>query len=264
LSNQLTIIGLDLAWSPRNRSGAAVVRADASGGRLIAPPETLTDNASILAFVERYASAGPAVVAIDAPLLVPNPTGRRPAEAALGAAFRLYEAGAHPANRGLLARDGIVRGEDLVAQLRSLDFRYSDHIAANEDRRVVVEVFPHPAMVAIFKLQRTLKYKAKPGRSKETQLAAWRSYQEHLHNLRTADPTLIGLEELLAVDVASLAPTALKAYEDRVDAVMCAYIGLYAHRWGAERCMVFGSLEEGSIFTPVPEEMSSLRSRVSG
>jgi predicted RNase H-like nuclease len=238
------------------------VRGDTTEGRLVAPPETLTDNASILAFVERYASIGPAVVAIDAPLLVPNLSGRRPAEAALGAAFRAYEAGAHPANRRLLVRNGVVRGEDLVAQLRSLGFYYSDHIAANEARRVVVEVFPHPAMVAIFRLQRTLKYKAKAGRSRETQLAAWRCYQEHLYNLHTADPPLSGLEELLAIDVASLAPTALKAYEDRVDAVICAYIGLYAYRWGAERCMVFGSLEEGSIFTPVPEEVSSLRSRV--
>jgi predicted RNase H-like nuclease len=252
LSNQLTIIGLDLAWSPRNPSGGAVICGDATGGRLVEPPATLLSNEAIVAFVERTAPEGPAVVAIDAPLLVPNANGRRPAEAALAQVFGAYHAGAHPANRRLLAREGVVRGEALVKELAQRGWSYSDHIAANEQRRVVVEVFPHPAMVAIFGLQRTLKYKAKPRRSRELQLAAWQAYQNHLQALANGDPPLQGLASLLAVDVATLRPRALKAYEDQVDAVMCAYIGLYANRWGTRRCAVFGSLAEGSIFTPVP------------
>jgi predicted RNase H-like nuclease len=254
LSNATTIIGLDLAWSARNRSGAAAMRGTAAGGTLLGPPELLDDDALLLAFVQRHAPAGPAIVAVDAPLRVPNQTGRRPAEAALAAAFRAYEAGPLPANRQLLARAGTVRGEDLVARLGELGFSYSDHIAASETRRVVVEIFPHPAMVAIFGLARTLKYKAKQGRTRATQLAAWREYQAHLRALAQADPPLLGdLTSLLETDLASLGPRALKGYEDRVDALFCAYIGLYAYRWGAARCKAFGSLEGGSIFTPVPD-----------
>ena len=258
MSNPTTIIGLDLAWSTRNRSGVAALCGTAAGGALLGPPELLSDDTAILAYVQRHAPTGPAIVAIDAPLRVPNLTGRRPAEAALAAAFRANEAGPLPANRQLLARNGTVRGEDLVARLGELGFTYSDHIAANEARRVVVEIFPHPAMIAIFGLARTLKYKLKPGRTRATRLQAWRDYQAHLRALAQADPPLQFDLALLEVDLAGLGPSALKGYEDRIDALFCAYIGLYACRWGATRCQTFGSLEEGSIFTPVPDSSDSL------
>ena len=40
------------------------------------------------------------MVAIDAPLIVRNATGNRPAEAALNRDFARFDAGAHPANTG--------------------------------------------------------------------------------------------------------------------------------------------------------------------
>ncbi len=246
-------IGIDLAWSDRNQSGAACLVGDPAGARLAAPPALLGDLEAIVAYVERHAAAGPALVAVDAPLLVPNLTGRRPADAALSAAFRRYEAGAHPANRRLLARDGVVRGERLVELLSARGFRHVERIDAGAGGRLVTEVFPHPAMVAIFGLERTLKYKARPGRSTEARLAEWRRYHAHLAALSQADPPLRGHEALMQTDVAGLNGRALKAHEDRVDALMCAYIALYAHRWGAARCRTFGDMREGYMFTPVPE-----------
>ncbi|MCS6881521.1 MAG: DUF429 domain-containing protein [Oscillochloridaceae bacterium] len=246
-------IGIDLAWSERNQSGAACLTGDPAGAALVAPPELLDDLEAIVAYVERHAEAGPAIVAVDAPLLVPNYSGRRPADAALSAAFRRYEAGAHPANRRLLARNGVVRGERLVAMLEGRGFRHVERIDAGVNGRLITEVFPHPAMIAIFGLERSLKYKARPGRSTTLRLAEWRRYQTHLAALRDADPPLRGHEAFAQTDVASFNGCALKAYEDRMDALMCAYIALYAHRWGAARCRTFGDLREGYIFTPVPE-----------
>lgn len=251
----VVFIGIDLAWSPRRQSGAAVVIGDAQGGRLLAPPQLLGDDRAIVDYIARHGGSGPAVVTVDAPLLVPNQHGRRMAEAAIDAAFRVYEAGAHPANRRLLSYDGNIRGETLVAHLRELGFSYSDRIDAGERRRIVVEVFPHPAMVALFGLPRTLKYKARPQRPIELRHAEWRRYQRYLIELTRADPPLHGHQALLELDPASLGPGALKGYEDRIDALFCAYIGLYAARWGATRCRVFGNLEQGSIFTPVPEAL---------
>jgi predicted RNase H-like nuclease len=248
-------IGVDLAWSARNPSGAAAAVGEGGGARLLEPPALLTTLESIVAYVARAAGDGPAIVAVDAPLLVPNAEGRRPAEAELAAAFRRYEAGPHPANRRLLARGGAVRGEELVAALAGLGFRHVPAIEAGAEGRLVVEVFPHPAMVALFGLGRTLKYKARPGRSEAVRHAEWRRYQAHLGALTGADPPLTGHEATLAVDTATLRGRALKAYEDRADAVMCAYIALYAHRWGAARCRCFGDMAGGSIFTPVPEEL---------
>lgn len=246
-------IGLDLAWSERNLSGAAALAGSPAGAALAGPAALLGRLDEVIDFVARAAGDGPAVVAVDAPLLVPNATGRRPAEAALGAVFRAYEAGAHPANRRLLDRGGGVRGELLVERLAAHGFRYVAGVGAAEGGRLVTEVYPHAAMVAIFGLGRTLKYKARGGRAGAVRLAEWRRYQALLLGLAGADPPLAGHGELLGVDVAGLRGRALKAYEDRVDALMCAYVALYAHRWGAARCRVFGDLEGGTIFTPVPE-----------
>jgi predicted RNase H-like nuclease len=251
---QLTFIGLDLAWSPRNPTGAAVVRGDAAGG-VVADTRLLGDDAAIVAYVEEHAGAGPAIVAVDAPLWVPNEGGRRPAEAAIGRAFGRYQAGAHPANRRRLTFGGVVRGEALVAGLQARGFVHTPAVMAGAAVRQVVEVFPHPAMFALFGIERTLKYKARPGREPAERLRAWQRYQDELRALEAADPPLQGHQALLAQDVAALRGRKLKDYEDQVDGLFCAYIALYAFRWGAARCRVFGTMDEGYIFTPVPEHM---------
>ncbi len=247
----ITCIGIDLAWSPRNPSGVAVIRGDAAGG-VLADVALRGDEGAIVAYIEQHAGSGPAIVAVDAPLWVPNEHGRRRAEAELSRAFGRYQAGAHPANRRRLAFGGIVRGEALVAALEARGFTHAPAIEAGAAVRQVVEVFPHPAMIALFGLERTLKYKARTGRAREVRLAEWERYQACLRALATADPPVRGHEALLAQDVTALRGWRLKDYEDQVDALFCAYIALYAFRWGMERCHTFGTLEEGYIFTPVP------------
>jgi predicted RNase H-like nuclease len=251
----ITCIGLDLAWSPRNQTGAAVVVGDAAGGRL-ADVALLGDDAQIAAYVRQHARTDTVLVAVDAPLCVPNQTGRRRAEADLGRVFARYEAGAYPANRSLLTRGtgGTVRGEELVAALRSSGFVERASIEAGATGRQMTEVYPHAAMVSLFGLERTLKYKARR-RKRGERLHAWAEYQRHMRSLHTAEPALHGHEALLAEDPGALYGRRLKDYEDRVDALLCAYIALYAFRRGAARCRSFGSLEEGHIFTPVPDCM---------
>ncbi len=250
----IAFIGLDLAWSPRNASGGAVVVGDAGGGTL-ADVSLLAGDDEIVAYVERFAGLGPAIVAVDAPLWVPNLEGRRPAEAAISAAFRTHQAGAHPANRRRLTFDGVVRGEALVAAFEARGFAHLPTVAAGVPVRQVIEVFPHPAMVAIFGLNRTIKYKARPNRSMDVRLSEWLRYQELLRGLTAADPPLRGHDALLSRDVSPLRGARLKAYEDQVDALMCAYIAMYAFRWGDHRCRTFGTMEEGYIYTPVPASM---------
>ena len=87
-------VGLDLAWGERNPTGVAVV--DDKGALVNISAQT--DDASILAAIRPYV-ADDCVVGIDAPLIVTNPTGNRPCEAALNKDFAKFQAGAHPANQ---------------------------------------------------------------------------------------------------------------------------------------------------------------------
>lgn len=252
----IAYIGLDLAWSAANQTGAAVLRGGPEGATLVEEPQLLGGLEAIVAFVLGHTSDGPAIVAVDAPLVVPNATGRRPAEAALAAVFRRHEAGAHPANRALLDRDGRgVRGELLVTALAEHRFRPAATIEAGACGRLLTEVYPHAAMVALFGLAKTLKYKARGQRDVATRLAAWQSYQAHMRSLETHEPPLHGHQGMLATDVSLLRGGGLKGYEDRVDALLCAYIALYAHRWGGARCVTFGDAAGGWILTPVPAEL---------
>jgi predicted RNase H-like nuclease len=249
----ITCIGIDLAWSARNTTGAAVVVGNAQAGTLV-DSTLLGDDAEIVAYIAQHSQTDTVLVTIDAPLCVPNQEGRREAEAALWRAFGRYEAGAHPANRRLLTRynQGVVRGEALAAALEQQGLQQASAIAAGAAAHQFTEVYPHAAMVAVFGLQRTLKYKAGRRRSRAERMHAWQCYRQHMHNLLHAEPALHGHASLLEQDIASMRGQALKHYEDRIDALMCAYIALYAFCWGVTRCRTFGSLEAGHIFTPVP------------
>ncbi len=252
----ITCIGIDLAWSTRNPSGGAVIVGNTGGGEFCGA-ELLGDDQEIIAYIDRHAGSGPCIVAVDAPLWVPNETGRRPGEAEIATAFSRYQAGAHPANRQRLAANGVVRGEALVAALEQRGFTHAPMIEAGTRVRQVIEVFPHPAMVAIFGLERTLKYKVKPNRTKQERDAEWGRYQQYMRDLQRADPALMGHEAFALQPVADLRGRYLKAYEDKMDALFCAYIALFGFRWGRARCRVFGTMEGGYIFTPVPQTMLS-------
>jgi len=243
-------IGIDLAWKASNPSGGAVIR----DGRLLTATGTLGSNRDIVAFVAGYLpQTGGAVVAVDAPLRVPNQTGSRPCDTALSADWRRFHAGALPANRARLAEEGVVRGEALVAALvRELRFAEAATIPRRSQARLVCEVFPHPAHISLFGLERILKYKR--GRVDERRMEMAR-YQQLLRGLRKASPPLKGTKKLLTgVDVAELRGRRLKEYEDTLDAITCAYVASYLWEYGPKAAVTYGSLSVGSILVPAGQK----------
>ena len=192
----MRFIGLDLAWSARNPTGAALVAGDQHSGTLVTT-QLLGADDEVIAFVAEQAGDGPALVTIDAPLCVPNPTGRRPAEAEISQAFARYHAGAHPANRSRLAVDGEVRGEVLVDRLEALGFVHQAEVAAGVSVRQIVEVYTHPALIAFFALERIIQYKARPKRAHAHRLDEFRRYQRLMESLQEANPALRGTDAFL-------------------------------------------------------------------
>lgn len=260
-------IGLDLAWGDKNPTGGVVLDGlgdPKSGATLVAMANNLGTDADILDFVRAHDdSGGGLLIGIDAPLLVPNESGKRPCETILSACLRKPEAGPHPANRTLLSNaNGEVRGERLTALLvASLNLTHTPYLdGLPVPPRAVFEVFPHPAHVALFGLTKTLKYKARPKRTMETRLAEFRRYAQFLETLRHADPPLFlppGNDFWLRRDPAGLSRplSRLKAHEDTLDALTCAYIALYRYRWNDAKCPVVGDLATGYIVTPASDEM---------
>ncbi len=262
-ADEAVFVGLDLAWSLRNNTAGAVARWDATRQQadLVEWREQLGDNEAIIAWLgEMAGSQATALIAIDAPLVVPNCTGARPGEKLLSRVFRQYEAGAHPANRTNLGRygqpPGDIRGETLAARLVSeLNFRHDPLLEPRQPTRQFFECYPHPAMIVLFELATTLKYKRKLRSRPNDRYAEYALLQSHLLRLAEATPALVVPAELLSRPVSLLRGAALKHYEDLLDAIVCAYIALYYWWWGSAKVHIFGDLVDGYIVAPVTVQM---------
>nr|NLI50761.1 DUF429 domain-containing protein [Propionibacterium sp.] len=235
-------VGIDLAWGERAASGLAVLD---EAGALVHLARATTDEA-IVAELADYV-AGDCVVGIDAPLVVTNPTGNRPCEAALNHDFARFDAGTHPANTGKPEFGGGARGARLAARL-GLDL---DPAAA---RRRALEVYPHAALVALFRLGRTLKYKQRPNRPFPLVQGETLRLVGLLEGLADAAPPLLLTRSaewaaLVAQVAAATRKSELRRVEDPLDAVVCAYVALLAERRPAT-LTTYGDAATGAIVTP--------------
>src|SRR4051812_33979470 len=140
----MRFLGVDLAWGARKPTGLAVLDDE---GHLLHVSAVRTDD-EVVATLAPYVEDG-CIVAIDAPLIVANAAGNRPAEAALNRDFARFDAGAHPSNTALSEFRDQPRGARIAERL-GLDMD-----PRSTSGRRAVEVYPHPATVALFRLRRT-------------------------------------------------------------------------------------------------------------
>jgi predicted RNase H-like nuclease len=114
----------------------------------------------------------------------------------------------------------------------------------NQPPRLAAEVYPHPAMVRLFRLPRIIKYKKGP-------VAARRLEFRRLQRLIAA---LLATEfPFLALDAdtpALLAAPWTKPVEDRTDALFCALIALWHVHYAGTRSEIIGDLATGFILLP--------------
>ena len=239
----MNFVGIDLAWGERAPSGLAVLD---EGGNLVRLSRGTSDE-QIAEALGDYVAGG-CLVGIDAPLIVTNPTGNRPCEAALNHDFARFDAGTHPTNTGKPEFSAGPRGARL-AKLLGLEID-PEHPA---DRRAI-EVYPHAALVALFRLGRTLKYKQRTNRpfpllhAEMLQLISLIEGLEHsqlpLHVEGSA-----AWSAVVAGVVGATRKGELRRAEDQLDAVVCAYVAMLAWR-RPELITVYGDAETGRIVTP--------------
>jgi predicted RNase H-like nuclease len=201
-------------------------------------------------------------VAIDAPLVVNNPRGMRPAERELNRHFQPFHAGAQPAHQGMDWFKNSPRGARIA---ESLGLEMDPYSTAP---RRAIEVYPHPATVALFRLGRTLKYKSRGGRSVETRRSAMLELMRLIEGLAFAPQRMrvTGSDhwaQLRRNVEQAQRQVDLDRAEDPIDAVVWAYIALYATR-RPDDITIYGDFANGYILTPTTAEGSQTHTAKSG
>ncbi len=220
----------------------------------------------ILAWIDqRIHQHEPAIIAVDAPTLIPNATGSRLPDKLTHKYFGKYHAGCYPANQNLPFAERTI---NFGLELEARGFAHAPTIDPQKLGRYQIEVFPHPAIVNLFNLERILKYKK--GRINERRLELIKLYNFILDTLPSLSPSLrlpsgspvacggkssrsAGSLRLCGSFPAEIPTTgtALKATEDKLDSLICAYVAAYWWYWGEQRNLVLGDRTTGYIIIPM-------------
>src|SRR5205823_793240 len=148
----VTFIGVDLGWYGKP-SGLAAIRLEGSALRLVKIAR-LQAAAEIVEWIQAEVGEGSAMAAVDAPLVIRNQTGIRPAERELNAGFRRFHAGCHAANLGRPFAQNVI---SFSRRLEELGFAHGASIEPRREGRFQIEVHPHAATVSLFELPRIVK-----------------------------------------------------------------------------------------------------------
>jgi predicted RNase H-like nuclease len=226
-------LGVDLGWYGKP-SGLASIEENSQGLRLRSITR-LEDPAEILAWIEAEAGRGSAMIAVDAPLVIPNASGIRPAERDLNRDFRRFHAGCHAANLGRPFAQKVI---SFSQKLEGLGFRHGAHIKPRQAGRFQVEVHPHAATITLFGLDRIVKYKRGLRDQKARELGRLRELMlSRLPGLTLQLPA-----------IPSTGNT--KPVEDQIDAVLCAYIAAQWWKLADTGNTLYGDAQSGYIVVP--------------
>ena len=239
----MKFIGIDLGWQS-GKSGLCCLQYSDNKLKIL-DLNCILKIEDILNWINNLTPLStPALIAVDAPTIISNQTGTRLADKLTHKYFGRYHAGCYPAN---LNRPFAQRTVNFGISLEAKGFNHAPTIKAQKLGRFQIEVFPHPAIVNLFGLDKILKYKK--GRLADRKIELGKLHQYIINILPTLEPSLAISHNFLDMEnINSI--TALKTTEDKLDSLICAYIGAYWWYWGQTKNLVLGDRSTGYIVVP--------------
>lgn len=233
------LLGIDLAWNGNNASALAYGVLKGSSLKLIEtickPMEFATIQEAI---VERNSLNG---IAIDAPLIIKNETGQRFCENEISKKYSINHAGCHSMSLKNPCSKSLVK---LSRDLNQLGFKH-----LNQAGKWQIEVYPHPAMVEIFSLEKTIKYKKGNVESRKQGQIMLAEKLRSLKDSNLVQYDLTNAEKFLGKDwILSLKGNDIKQIEDILDSIFCLYIAACYQL--DSNPSPFGNVTSGYIYVP--------------
>lgn len=273
-----SFIGVDLAWGegddrrPANETG--LVEIDEAGDVLEAGwvrgidavVDWLTSRATLWS-----------LIAIDAPLVVPNALGMRACEREVGQRYGRWKVSANSTNLGR----GWQAGVALRDRLEEAGFRYWSGVEDRPDESVAFfECYPYTAIVGAaefgYDVERP-RYKRMvstltPAERREFRAQECDELIRRFAGFHEVDPSIDlrshEVTRALVDEPSPLLDLQYKHREDLLDAAIAAWTAALWDRFGTERCQVLGADSESdsagrlaTIIAPMrPEQARSARS----
>tara|TARA_R110002020_G_C16315967_1_gene774278 strand:+ start:160 stop:990 length:831 start_codon:yes stop_codon:yes gene_type:complete len=235
------VLGIDAAWTEKEPSGIAVivhggfgwrlVVATSSYGAFLANDDTkavtrhrgsVPEPEAIIRATKAKAGRVPDLIAIDMPLSLEAISGRRAADNHVSSLYGARHAGTHTPSS---TRPGKI-SDELRQGFGEIGYPLA---TSRVEGRSLVEVYPHPALIELAAADRRLPYKA----SKVSKY--WPDLPPRARRLKLIDTwkAIVGLleESIEGVDTALPLPAPdargfeMKAFEDMLDGVVCAWVG---------------------------------------
>jgi predicted RNase H-like nuclease len=247
-----TVLGIDAAWTETHTTGLALIEEAPSGWRLRAvassyghfhasaldprpemgrPIGSRPDAGALLAACRALTGQAPDLVAVDMPLSRKDITGRRPCDKMVSETYGAKKCATHSPSA---ERPGQI-SKELREGLEA--YGYALWTAPDPPRPTLVtpgliEVYPHPALVELTDAAERLPYKVgkigkywpklEPSQRRGNVRAQWKvivtALDDRIEGVRTSLPEI----------AESASGLALKSYEDRLDAIVCAWVGVCA------------------------------------
>lgn len=239
----MKFVGIDLGWQS-GKSGLCCLQW--SDKKLtILDLDCILEIECIFNWIDSWTPlTTPAIIAVDAPTIISNQTGTRLADQLTHKYFGRYHAGSYPAN---LQRPFAQRTVNFGISLEAKGFNHAPTIIPQKLGRFQIEVFPHPAIINLFGLAKILKYKK--GRLADRKAELLKLHQYIINILPTLEPSLSISDNFLDLEKIN-SMTTLKTTEDKLDSLICAYIGAYWWYWGQTKNSVLGDRSTGYIVVP--------------
>ena len=238
------VLGIDAAWTETQPSGVALAvetergwrldAAEASYGHFIArangvdpgearPLGSKPDAAALLEAARKICGRRVNLVAVDMPMSRRPIAGRRFCDDQVSRRYGARGAGTHSPSG---ERPGKV--SDL---LRETFEQLGYGLCTRPPARGLIEVYPHPALIEFLEEARRLPYKAGKIRAYWPDLTV---ADDRRAKLRTTWSRIVGALERRIAGVAAALPSPapdslgwrLKAYEDKLDAVVCCAVAI--------------------------------------
>lgn len=244
-NNRVVILGIDLAWGSRNpnvnnskKDGVCAIEIVNNKSRVI-EIACVDGDKQLLDLITSYKNkSAKSMILIDAPIVCINKTGMRPVDKLTHRLFHREHAACHPANSTKCSRP--IR---ITKEIKKLGIKIGWELKKYSN--LVIEVYPHPAMIRLFKLNRIFKYK------KGNITNRVREFRKYQRAFRTFLENTFNDLELNQDAVQLFKVKWSKQDEDKLDALFCGIIGLWHYKYRGKKSEIIGNKKSGFILLPI-------------